>query len=571
MAMLVAEGNLRADRETFEEAYRAAEQTGDAEAMGVAVLGLAGLWANEQRGAAGTAQIQARMRHVLRLLDPGSAVALRLRVRLAGESDYVTGQHAAVLAVLDEARRSGDAVAQAEALSVTLYCLLGPDHGVRRKQLATELIGVSAHTGRRRDLLIGLLWNTVDRFLSGDPHAERGLTELRHLLRLADHLAVGFVVAAIDVMLAIRADRLADAEALAAACAQRGDAAGDVNYVPWYGGQMVAIRWYQGRLPELLPMLDQLVHSPTLSPGDNSIFAAVAVAAALTDDRRKAASALARLRGRGLGQLPRSSSWLVTMNGVIEAAHLLGDGDLAAEAYSLLVPYAELPMVGSLGVACFGSVHHALGVASLTVGETRRAVGHFEAAIAQNLALGHWPAVQLSHERLAQAARPVASVTPSGPLQCSQRGRQWHFALGDRSALVGPSVGMLHLAVLIANPGTDIPAADLVAGVAALRPGPSESDQPVLDRAAIADYRRRLAELTGAAESQERDWLLAQLGAATGIGGRPRRFTDNTERARLAAGKAIRRAIDQIGQADAVIGDHLRVAVHTGVRCSYRA
>ena len=55
------------------------------------------------------------------------------------------------------------------------------------------------------------------------------------------------------------------------------------------------------------------------------------------------------------------------MNGVVEAAHLLGDAD-SARAYDLLLPYADRPMAASLAITCFGSVHQALGVASLTSG-----------------------------------------------------------------------------------------------------------------------------------------------------------------------------------------------------------
>jgi hypothetical protein len=67
----------------------------------------------------------------------------------------------------------------------------------------------------------------------------------------------------------------------------------------------------------------------------------------------------------------------------------------------------------------------------------------------------------------------------------------------------------------------------------------------------------------------ERDWLVAQLSSAAGFGGRTRAFPDQPERARVAVGKAIRRALARITEADAVIGEHLRQTVHTGVRCSY--
>ena len=208
---------------------------------------------------------------------------------------------------------------------------------------------------------MGLLWRTADSFSEGDPHAERLLGELRDQLTEHDHLAIGFVVTAVDVMLAIRAGRFEQAEALVASCAKKGAAAGDVDNEWWPGAQLVTIRWYQGRLTELLPMLQAQANSPGLSSVDDSSVAALAVAAALSGDRRTAASSLAVLSGGGLGNLARSSSWLVTMNGIVEAAFLLDDADIAARAYELLRPYAHLPMVGSLGITCFGSTEHALG------------------------------------------------------------------------------------------------------------------------------------------------------------------------------------------------------------------
>jgi|SRR5580704_2296362 hypothetical protein len=83
---------------------------------------------------------------------------------------------------------------------------------------------------------------------------------LREELRERDHAAIGFVASAIDVMLAIRAGSLAEAESLVAVCAARGAAAGDIDAEWWPGAQLVTIRWYQGRLPELLPMLHERAH-----------------------------------------------------------------------------------------------------------------------------------------------------------------------------------------------------------------------------------------------------------------------------------------------------------------------
>ena len=102
----------------------------------------------------------------------------------------------------------------------------------------------------------------------------------------------------------------------------------------------------------------------------------------------------------------------------------------------------------------------------------------------------------------------------------------------------------------------------------------------MLDRTTVLQYRARLASLretieakpgaVGAAARREYDWLTSDLAASTGLADRLRPFTDDGERARLAVGKAIRRAINRIEAADPLIGRHLRDAVRTGRSCSYR-
>lgn len=613
---LHADGDLVASRSSFERAYQLAERAADASAMATAALGLAGLWVSERRTVTAAALLEARLQHALSLLDPRSVLALRVRARLAAEADYRRGEHAAILAVLGEARAAGDPVALAEALSLAHHCLLGPAEVYIRAELARELIKTSFRTGRRSDHLVGLMCQTVDAYSAGDPHAGRLLGELRDTLGEADHPAVSFLVSAVDVMLAIRAGRLDEAESLSGSCAKSGAAAGDIDAEWWPGAQLVTIRWYQGRLPELLPMLSRSVDSQALSDVDNSAIAALAAAAAQSGDRLTAASCLAKLSGSDLGNLPRSSSWLATMNGVVEAAHLIGEEDIAASAYSLLLPHARLPMVGGPGITCFGSTQQALGLASLTVRDLDRAVDHLLAAVQHNLALGHWPAVVWSRHRLAEALRvrgdagdadaarrelraaeaeagalglPAPgggrAVTPRpAAVTCDREGRSWRLTLRDETAVVEDSIGMLHLAVLIANPRQDISASDLASGLTVVRSAPGDATgQPLLDRQAVSEYRRRLRELdaeidglpvhadTGQAASRraERAWIAAQLAGAAGLGGRARAFTGDSERARVAVGKAIRRALTRIADANEHIGEHLQRSVHTGARCSY--
>jgi tetratricopeptide (TPR) repeat protein len=611
---LTQQGDLGAARRRYDTAYQMAERAGDEAAMALAALGMGGLWVHEYRTAAGSALLEQRLSRALSTADPRSTLALRLRVRLSGQSDYSSGDSATILAALGEARAAGDPVTRAEALSLAHDCLLGPGNGRLRRELATELIGESFRTGRRSDLLVGLLWRTADLFADGDPHAHRQLEELRQELAREDHRGVSFVVAAMDVMLAIRSGDLERAERLAEVCAKRGEATGAPQTTAWHAAHLLTIRWYQGRVGEALPTLNGIVHSPVLSAMDNSMNAALAVAAAAVGDHRAAASALAAVCGRDLLDLPRSGSWLATMNGVVEAAHLLGDASTAGRAYELLLPYADLPMVGSLGITCLGSVHHALGVACLTTGDLDQAVTHLHTAITRNLALAHWPAVITSRQRLAQALNararssdaddgrrelaaaadeaaavglpaPQGQGTPSTAIaSCTRQGRRWRIDWGERSVILEHRVGLLHLAVLLANPRQEIDAVDLVAGVTALDSyAETGSIQPVIDQVALGQYQLRLTELDGvidAAESRrdqahgdraraERDWLRSELTAAAGLGGRTRPFADSRELARLAVGKSIRRTVQHVAEADAMIGGHLRHTVRTGTRCSY--
>jgi hypothetical protein len=241
------------------------------------------------------------------------------------------------------------------------------------------------------------------------------------------------------------------------------------------------------------------------------------------------------------------------------------------------------------------------------MGEADKAVDHLQAAVRANLALAHWPAVAMSRQRYARAlalqgsdAAAVAAVAeeearalgvtvhepvvaPSGrALVCVRAGDSWRIEWGERVVLVAHSVGMRHLAVLLANPGAEVAAVDLVSG--ADRPAARMSGQLVLDETAVAEYRRRLRELNAdiaecearddeeAAERcrVERDWVLTELTGATGLAGRTRHFSDEAERARISVGKAIRRVLVKVAQADPALGEHLRDTVRTGMSCSYR-
>ena len=72
---LEADGDLRASRRSFERAYQLAERAGEVQAMGLAALGLAGLWVSERRTVSGAAQLEARLQDALPALNANSPLA----------------------------------------------------------------------------------------------------------------------------------------------------------------------------------------------------------------------------------------------------------------------------------------------------------------------------------------------------------------------------------------------------------------------------------------------------------------------------------------------------------------
>ena len=248
--------------------------------------------------------------------------------------------------------------------------------------------------------------------------ARRSLRELGDGLDVQPCDAIGFVAGAIEAMLAMRAGELDRAEALAGDCLRLGLEVGDADAEGWYGAQLLAIRWLQGRSAELLPVVRDLDHATTVVESNESFAAATASVAAAAGETDLARATLAGIRKRGLAATRESSCWLVTLAAVADAAYAVGDAVTAAELYPLLAPYAHLPVMASLAVACLGSAHRPLGLAAATVGDLTAAVAHLEAAVVADLELANLPCHAISTAALAEALEqrdePATQRAPPG-------------------------------------------------------------------------------------------------------------------------------------------------------------
>ena len=107
---------------------------------------------------------------------------------------------------------------------------------------------------------------------------------------------------------------------------------------------------------------------------------------------------------------------------------------------------------------------------------------------------------------------------------------------------------------------------------------------PVLDREAIAAYRRRLSALErllaadedALSESQrervrrEHESVSRELAASSGLGGRTRRLGSPDERMRVNVTRTLRAAIAEIEALCPALGRHLAASVGTGHFCRYQ-
>ncbi|WP_394618163.1 hypothetical protein JNUCC0626_03395 [Lentzea sp. JNUCC 0626] len=582
----LAAGRITEARDLLDQAAR----DGDPEAA----LGLPGMWVNKFRARADRALAIARLHEAL---DRGPAEPLRTRLstRLTAEHAYDRRETESVLKALDEARSTGDQLTLAEALSLTHHALWSPPHNAHRRELADELITVASAAGLDLLALSGLCRRTMDLFCLGDPHAERSQAELAR--RAANHPGLMFFHAAMDVMRTIRAGRFEEAEQKSLACAKLGVNAGDVDAETFHSTHLFAIRWLQGRGGELVDLAEQVTHSPTLPDLEFSFEAALALLALEAGQRDRARSALHRLTINGLAAVPLSSTWITCMFCVVHVAAALNEAGIAREAYTLLEPFADQPVVPATAIVCFGSTELLLGIAAMTFGEPARAVEHLERAVTTNIRLGNLPMTAYARATLAQTVKGErakalfdVAINDANAIGMTARAAMWarqRDGLTDRVVIrkenvwwvvshhgketrVEDLVGMRYLARLVADPGTEIPALELVGGQ-------DSGNQPLLDPVARAAYLTRIRDLRAQLDDDpsprveaELEALLSHLERETGMGGRGRNFAGPAERARTAVRKAIRRAIDTIATTEQSTADALRDAVTTGYRCSYK-
>lgn len=622
-------------RATFERAIELARRVGEHEVLAHAALGyvtaLGGflLYARFEVGGTSVGLLEEA---IAGLPAGDSPLRARLLAHLALEmwsADVAVDRRVAVSEqAIAMARRLGDSEALVTALHSRHWVLTTPGRTLERLAHTEEMLRVAKETA---GLTIEFLARNARFHCFLELSDRRGMdAESRAMTELADRLHQPFYrwhTVCLQTLRATLDGRFEAAERLAREALELGRLRQSeyATYVFRYA-QLFAIRWAQGRLGELWgDIADHGERFPWI-PRWRDVLAAAELG-----DRAAARRELDR--ARDLASLPRDGLWTLHLCGLADACVLVGDRGLAQQLYDLLLPLADDNAV-SYTQQPFGPVAYRLGRLAALLGRWQDTDRHFTTALARCELLGARAIrarVLLAHAALladraepADHGRTVALLDEAEALcaeldlpglaaraadvRCSldagagaatfrREGEYWTIAYRGTTSRLHDLKGLRYLAFMLAAPGREFHALELVQAAAGRRVqrdgGPVAGTElptswggdagPALDAQAKAAYRQRLhdlqeeldearswADTQRAADIEEEiDALTDELTRALGLGGRDRRLPSSEERARVSVTKAVRSAIRLIGRHCPDLAEHLGESVRTGRLCMY--
>jgi len=627
-------GAGQAAGETYLAAAGLARRERDARGLARAALGLHTLgrriwWPPDQLAAVLSEALDA-------VADTGDGDATVLRLRLAASLARVLAWHGIDLAraralaadAVAEARAIGDLPALAACLMAQHNAIWAPGTAGERRALAAEVAALAKETGDRELLLEARLLAGTDLLELADPAFRAELDEFARLADATRQPRFRYAALARRAMLALLGGRFGEAERLIGQAAALGEECGEPGARDVSQDQDWDLRAGQGHISELAGTPAGTFPDPESAQA--RWFRAAALLAA--GDRIQAAQVAASIFETSLDSVPRNHQFLLGTSYASELAAALGMSPAAEQLYQALLPFADRAVVSGAAISFKGSVAHHLGVLAAALGRASEATAHLERALAVHQRLGALPwalrsryalarlrlteprhrdaaaaaraEVAREAERLGMAglardagaeAAAAGTAEPDGARAAGappatgvfrREGALWTLSYGGVTVRMRDAKGLADLAALLAVPGREIAAAELMAaagggdlGRADLKLGADE----VLDETARRQIRQRLADLDeeiaeadawadperASRARAERDALVSEVTRATGLAGRARRLGNQPERARKAVTARIRDAIGRIERVHPPLGAHLRATVTTGTRCGY--
>ncbi len=574
-------GDLPAARDVFTQAATIARARQRPDELARSALGFgAGLSGFEVQLAD---QVQLDLLNEALTALPKADSSLRARL-LARQSvalslqESVERRRAAAQEAVDMSRRVGDRRALAYALAALCDATAGPTDCEARIERAEEIVQIASADGDRPGELLGRRLLVVAFLEKGDlAAANQQIVAFERVATAIKQPLYSWYVPLWRGMQAFIAGRYDEANRLADEALQVGARAHSVN------AAMLAcvLRWMvlyqQGRFDESLIEAELMLE---VMGGVGAIYTDVlrAVCAALSGRTEEARPLLRALRD-GIDGLDVDSEWLPTMCQWSEGISAVGDTEACEITYERLLPVRHLFGVEGIGAASHGSMEYHLGILARALGRDDDARTHLERAIEANERLGAPVHAARARSQLGVLRGSDRSLSDSANL-FRREGELWILSYEGVVVRVKDAKGLHDIVALLARPGVEIAALDLISnGAVVVSAGSLET----LDEKARELFKQRLRDLEEEIESAEalsdtvgaergraeRDALVHELTSAYGLGGRARRAGDPSERARTTVTRRIRDAIGRIAEVHPSLGRHLQNSVRTGTFCSY--
>lgn len=319
---------------------------------------------------------------------PAGELTLHAKVRarlawalcsVAGTGDRTQGLCREAVAI---AHRVDDPDCLAWVAQYTRWSFSGPQSSDELRRGAEQLTALCKRVSDKEQcMMLHVLRATDFLEIGAVEEADQALGDLAALVEETQIPWFRWYQKRIEVTRALLEGRLDDAEQLITASVAAAEGMDHPNVPVLAAGQRVMLRWQQGRVAEIEPLVR---FSLEQNPGITAWRAVHACLLVELGEIEQARVQLAELAVDGFARIPHDSVWLNTLAMASLVSARLGDKVRSAMLRRLLAPYAER-CVG-VGAATFslGHAQRYLGLLAAAEGDYQAAAKHLAAAIEGN-------------------------------------------------------------------------------------------------------------------------------------------------------------------------------------------
>lgn len=351
-------------REVFLEAMSVAHRLGDAPGLAWATLG----YCSDRTSFAPPPQQTQMLTEALDGLEPGESLLRgRLLGRLATEQYWVGSverTYELAQAAMREAEAAGDDAGRLLAHYAMAFGCWTPDRTVQLVEVCETYLDDARRAGDHRHELLAHRWLVPAVVELGD--VDRGWREAQTAMEMAEELGlsvqqwVSRVIAASTLLIVgdlERAEELAT-EGLALGSVSEPEVALDfVSLFMW------TLRWLQGRLAEIAPLVEQAAFGPGVDLARRLGLALThAELGRIVDARR----ILDDISADDVDAMQKNTSWYISMAAMAEAAALTDHREAATVVFDRLRPHWDRIAITS--VTATGPIAHHVGISAWTAG-----------------------------------------------------------------------------------------------------------------------------------------------------------------------------------------------------------